>query len=61
VLPCSNTSEQGRHDGATDGDPGGGGDSDGFGGGVLVSPSKGLPSAEGERSHLVPLLFSIGG
>jgi hypothetical protein len=55
------TSEQGRCDEATDGDPGGGGDSDGVGGGVLASPGKGLLSVEGERSRLVPLLSSIGG
>jgi hypothetical protein len=29
--------------------------------GVLVSLGVGLPSVEGERSHLVPLLFSIVG
>jgi hypothetical protein len=61
VLPCSNTSEQGQHDEATDGDPGGSGDPDGAGGEVSASPGKGLPSAEGEHSRLVPLLSSIGG
>jgi hypothetical protein len=61
ALPCSNTSEQGPRDEATDGDPSGGGDPDGAGGGVSMSPSNGLPSMEGERSRLVPLLFSIGG
>jgi hypothetical protein len=61
ALPCSNTSEQGWHDGATDGDSGGSGDPDGAGGGVSASPGKGLPSAEGERSRLVPILSSIGG
>jgi hypothetical protein len=61
VLPCSNTSEHGRRNETTDGDPGGGGDSDGTGGGVSTSLVKGLPTAEGERSRLVPLLSSIGG
>jgi hypothetical protein len=61
VLPCSNTSEQGQHDEATDGDPGSGGDSDGVGGGVSASLGKGLPPAELERSRLVPLLSSISG
>jgi hypothetical protein len=61
ALRYSNTSEQGWHDEATDGDPGGGRDPDGAGGGVLASPGKGLPPAEGEHSCLVPLLSSIGG
>jgi hypothetical protein len=61
ALPCSNISEQGRRDEATDGDPGGGRDPDGVGGGVSASPGKVLPSTEGERSRLVPLLSSIGG
>jgi hypothetical protein len=52
---------QGQRDEATNGDLGGGGDPDGAGGGVSTSPGKGLPPAEGERSRLVPLLFSIGG
>jgi hypothetical protein len=61
ALPCSNTSEQGWGNEATDGDPDGGRDLDGAGGGVLASSGKGLPPAEGERSCLVPLLSSIGG
>jgi hypothetical protein len=61
VLPCSDTSEQGQCDEATDGDPGGGGDPDGAVGGVSASLGKGLPSAEEERSRLVPLFSSIGG
>jgi hypothetical protein len=61
ALPCLNTGEQGLRDETTDGDPGGGGDPDGAGGGVLVSSDKGLPSAEGERSLLMPLTSSIGG
>jgi hypothetical protein len=59
--PCSNTGEQGRHDKISDGNPGGGGDPDGAGGGVLASLDEGLPSVEGERSRLMPLLSSIGG
>jgi hypothetical protein len=61
VLPCSNTSEQGRRDKTTDEDPSGGGDPDGASGGVSALSGKGLPSVEGERSHLLPLLSSIGG
>jgi hypothetical protein len=61
ALPCSNTGEQGRHEETSDGDLGGGGDPDGAGGGVLASSGRGLPSTEGERSHLMPLLSSIGG
>jgi hypothetical protein len=61
VLPCSNTGEQGRHDETSDRDPGGGRDPDGASDGVLASLGRGLPSAEGERSRLMPLLSSIGG
>jgi hypothetical protein len=61
ALSRSNTSEQGRRDETTDGDPGAGGELDGAGGGVSASSGKGLPFAEGERSRLVPLLFSISG
>jgi hypothetical protein len=42
--PCSNTGEQGRHEEISDGDPGGGRDPDGVGGGVFVSLGEGLPS-----------------
>jgi hypothetical protein len=35
------------------------GDPNGVGGGVLVSLGYGLPSLEGDREHLVPLLSSI--
>jgi hypothetical protein len=59
--PCSNTSEQGWRDEISDGDPGGGGDPDGAGGGVLASLGEGLPSTDGERSHLMDLFSSIGG
>jgi hypothetical protein len=43
----------------SNGDPGRGGDPDGADGGVLASLGEGLPSAEGERGCLVPLLSSI--
>jgi hypothetical protein len=59
--PCSNTGEQGRRDEIFDGDPGGGGDPDGADGGVFASLGEGLPSAEGERPRLMPLLSSNGG
>jgi hypothetical protein len=59
--PCSNTEEQRRRDETSDGDPGGGGDPDDTGIGVFASSSRGLPSAEGERSRLTPFLSSIGG
>jgi hypothetical protein len=58
--PCSNTGEQGRHEEISDGDPAGGRDLDGTGRGVLASLDEGLPSAEGERERLMPLLSSIG-
>jgi hypothetical protein len=61
ALPCSNIGEQGWRGETTDGDPSGGGDPDGVGGGVSASSGKGLPSTEGERSRLMPLLSSIGG
>jgi hypothetical protein len=48
-------------DEAIDGGLGGGGDPDDVGGGVSALPGKGLPPAVGERSCLLPLLFSIGG
>jgi hypothetical protein len=59
--PYSNTNEQGRRDDISDGDPDGGEDSDGVSSGVLTSLGEGLPSVEGERSCLRPLLSSIGG
>jgi hypothetical protein len=59
--PCSNTEEQWRRDETSDGDPGGGGDPDGTGIGDFASSSRGLPSAEGGRSRLMPFLPSIGG
>jgi hypothetical protein len=57
----SNTGKQWRREEISDRDPGSGGDLDGTGGGVLASLGEGLPSAEGERKRLVPLLSSIGG
>jgi hypothetical protein len=57
--PCSNTSERGRHEEISDGDPDGGGDPNGAGGRVLASLGEGLPSAEGEHGRLVHLLSSI--
>jgi hypothetical protein len=59
--PCSNTSEQGRHEETSDEDSGGGGDQDGVGGGVLASLGKELPLMAGELKRLVPLLSSIAG
>jgi hypothetical protein len=53
--PCSNTSECGRCEEISDGDPGGGGDPDGTGGGVEPSLGEEEPSLEGERARLVPL------
>jgi hypothetical protein len=49
ALPCSNTDEQQWHNETSDGDPGGGGDPDGTGGGVFASSGRGKPSAERER------------
>jgi hypothetical protein len=60
-LPCSKTGEQGRQEEVSDGDPGGGGDPDGTGDGVLASLGEGFPSGEGERSRLMPLWSSIDG
>jgi hypothetical protein len=60
ALPCLNTGEQRQHDETSDRDPGGSGDPDGTSG-VFASLSRGLPSTEGERSRLMPLLSSISG
>jgi hypothetical protein len=57
--PCSNTGERGRCEEISDGDPGGGGDPNETGGGVLASLGDRHPSAEGEHERLVPLLSSI--
>jgi hypothetical protein len=58
-APCSNTDERGQREVISDGDPSGGGDPDGIGGGVLVSLGEGLLSVEGEHGRLVPFLSSI--
>jgi hypothetical protein len=60
-APCSNTGEEGQREEISDGDPGGDGDSDDAGEGVLVSLGDELPSLEGEHKRLVPLLSSIVG
>jgi hypothetical protein len=60
-LPCSSTGERGRQEDTSVGDPGGDEVLDGASGGVLVSLAVGLPSVEGERSRLIPLLPSIVG
>jgi hypothetical protein len=60
-ISDGDTGEQGRHHEISDGDSGGGRDSDGVDGGVLASLGEVLPSSEGERSRLMPFLFSIGG
>jgi hypothetical protein len=57
--PCSHTSERRQREETSDGDVSGGGDPDGAGGGVLAPSGDELPSLEGERACLVPLLFSI--
>jgi hypothetical protein len=60
-LPYSKTSEQGRREEIFNRDPGGGGDPDGIGCGVLASLDEGFPSGEGEHSRLMPLWSSIDG
>jgi hypothetical protein len=57
--PCSNTGERGQREETSGGDFRSDGDLEGAGGGVLASLGNGLPSLEGEREHLVPLLSSI--
>jgi hypothetical protein len=59
--PYLNTSEQGRREEISDGDPGGDGDPDGTDGGVFASLGERLPSIEGECERLVRLLSFIGG
>jgi hypothetical protein len=59
--PCSSTSERGQCEKTSDGDASGDRDLDGAGGGVLAPSDDGLPSLEGERACLVPLLSSIIG
>jgi hypothetical protein len=59
--PFSNIDKQGWREEISDGDPGGGGDPNDTDEGVLASLGGRLPSTEGERERLVPLLSSIGG
>jgi hypothetical protein len=59
--PCSNNGERGLCEETSEGDPGGGGELEDTGGGVLVSLGVGLPSTKGEHSRLMPLLSSIVG
>jgi hypothetical protein len=57
--PCSHTGERGRHEETSSKDPSGGGDLEGIDGGVGAPLGDGLPSLEGERVRLSPLLSSI--
>jgi hypothetical protein len=57
--PYSNTSEHGWREETSDGDFRGGGDPEGASGGVLALLGKELPSLDGERARLMPLLSSI--
>jgi hypothetical protein len=57
--PCSNTGEHGQREETSGGDFRIGGDLEGAGGGVLALLGDELPSLEGERARLVPLLSSI--
>jgi hypothetical protein len=58
-LPYSHTGERGQCEETSSGDFSNGGDPEGAGGGVLAPLGEGLPSLEGERACLVPLLSSI--
>jgi hypothetical protein len=57
--PCSNTGGRGQQEDTSAGDPGGDGVPDSADEGVLASLVVGLPSVEGERSRVMPLLPSI--
>jgi hypothetical protein len=57
--PYSNIGECGRREETSGRDPSGGGDLEGAGGRVRALLGDGLPSLEGERTQLVPLLSSI--
>jgi hypothetical protein len=59
--PCSSTGEQGQCEETFARDVSGGGDPDGANGRVLAPSGNGLPSLEGERTRLVPLLSFIVG
>jgi hypothetical protein len=56
---CSNTGERGQHEETSGGDFSCGGDPEGASGGVLAPLGDGLPSLEGERTCLMPLLSCI--
>jgi hypothetical protein len=56
---CSHTGEREQHGETSGGDVSGGDDPEDAGGGVLAPSGDGLPSLEGERVRLVPLLSSI--
>jgi hypothetical protein len=57
--PCSSTGEHGQCEETSGGDFRGNGDPQGASGGVLALLGDELPSLEGERARLVPLLSSI--
>jgi hypothetical protein len=57
--PCSNTGGRGQQEDTSAGDPGGDGVPDSADEGVLASLAVELPSVEGERSRVMPLLPSI--
>jgi hypothetical protein len=59
--PSSHIGEFEQREEISSGDFSGGGDPEGAGGGVLAPLGDGLPSLEGERECLVPLLSSIDG
>jgi hypothetical protein len=59
--PFSSTGERRQCEKTSGGDASGGRDPDGADGGVLAPSDDGLPSLEGERARLVPLLSSIIG
>jgi hypothetical protein len=58
-TPCSNTGERGWRKETSGGDPSSGGDPEWAASTVGVLLSGGLPSAEGQRACLAPLLSSI--
>jgi hypothetical protein len=57
--PFSHTGERGQREETSSGDVSGGGDLEGADDEVLAPSGDGLPSLEGERACLVPLLSSI--
>jgi hypothetical protein len=56
---CSHVGERGQREETSGRDVSGDGGPDGAGGGVLALSGDGIPSLEGERVRLVPLLSSI--